>query len=51
VREALPVVRAVRSESDGGDQTRVDGRLRAALTGGPGRQARVREAVPAVRAV
>jgi hypothetical protein len=27
------------------------GRLRAALTGGPGRQARVREAVPAVWAV
>jgi hypothetical protein len=27
------------------------GRLRAALTGRPGRQARVREAVPAVRAV
>jgi hypothetical protein len=27
------------------------GRLQAALTGGPGRQARVREAVPVVRAV
>jgi hypothetical protein len=31
VREAVPAVRAVRSESDGGDQTRGDGRLRAAL--------------------
>jgi hypothetical protein len=41
----------VRSESDGGDQTRGDRRLRAALTGGPGRQVRVHEAVPAVRAV
>jgi hypothetical protein len=41
----------MRSESDGGDQTRGDGRLRAALTGRPGCQARVRKAVPAVRAV
>ena len=31
VREAVPVVRAVRSESDGDDQTRGDGQLRAAL--------------------
>jgi hypothetical protein len=31
VREAVPAVRVVRSESDGGDQTRGDGRLRAAL--------------------
>jgi hypothetical protein len=30
VREALSVVRAVRSESDGGDQTRGNRRLRAA---------------------
>jgi hypothetical protein len=51
VREAVPVVRSVQSESDGGDHTRGDGRLPAALTGGLGRQARVREAVPAVRAV
>jgi hypothetical protein len=36
-REAVPAVRAVRSESDRGDQTRGDGRLRAALTGGPRR--------------
>jgi hypothetical protein len=36
-REVVPAVRAVRSESDGGDQTRGDGRLRATLTGGPGR--------------
>jgi hypothetical protein len=50
-REAVPVVRVVRSESDSGDQTRGDGRLREALTGGPGRQARMREAVPAVWAV
>jgi hypothetical protein len=28
---------SVRSESDGGDQTRGDERLRVALTGGPGR--------------
>jgi hypothetical protein len=51
VRESLSVVRAVRSESDGGDQIGGDGRLRAALTGGPGRQARVRKAVLAVLAV
>jgi hypothetical protein len=31
VREAVPAVLAVRSESDGGDQTRGDGRLWAAL--------------------
>jgi hypothetical protein len=31
VREAVPTVWAVRSESDGGDQTKGDGRLRAAL--------------------
>jgi hypothetical protein len=31
VREAVPTVRAVRSESDGGDQTRGDGGLRAVL--------------------
>jgi hypothetical protein len=31
VREAVPAVRAVRSESDGGDQTKGDGRLQAAL--------------------
>ena len=31
MREAVPVVRAVRSESDRGDQTRVDGWLQAAL--------------------
>jgi hypothetical protein len=51
VREAVLAVRVVRSELDGGDQTRGDGRLRAALTGEPGRQARMHEAVPAVRAV
>jgi hypothetical protein len=51
VHEALSVVRAVRSESDRGDQTRGSGRLRVALTGGLGRPARMREAVPAVRAV
>jgi hypothetical protein len=51
VREAVPAVRAVRSESNGGDQTRGDRRLRATLTGGPGRQACVREAVPTVWAV
>jgi hypothetical protein len=50
-REAVPAVRAVRSESDGGDQTRVEGRLRVALTGGPGHQARGREAVPTVWAM
>jgi hypothetical protein len=50
-REAVPAVRAVRSESDGGDETRGDGRLWVALTGGPRRQARVREAVPMVWAV
>jgi hypothetical protein len=44
-------VRVVRSRSDGGNQTRKDERLRAALTGGTGRQACMREAVPAVRAV
>jgi hypothetical protein len=51
VREVVPAVQGVRSESDGGDQTRGDGRLQAALTDGPGRQARVHEAVPTVRAV
>jgi hypothetical protein len=52
LHEAVPAVRAVRFESDGGDQTRgTDGRLRAALIGGPGRQARVREVVPVVRAM
>jgi hypothetical protein len=30
VREAVPAIRAVRSESDGGDQTRGNSRLRAA---------------------
>jgi hypothetical protein len=44
-------VRAVRSRSDGGNQTGKDERLRAVLTGGTGCQARVCEAVPAVRAV
>jgi hypothetical protein len=39
-------VRAVRSRSDGGNQTEKDEWLRVALTGGPGRQARVHEAVP-----
>jgi hypothetical protein len=34
-----------------GNQTGKDERLRAALTGGTGRQAHVREAVPVVRAV
>jgi hypothetical protein len=38
-------VRAVRSRSDGGNQTRKDERLRVALTSGPGHQARVRETV------
>jgi hypothetical protein len=38
-------VRAVRSGSDGENQTGKDERLRVALKGGPGRQARVREAV------
>jgi hypothetical protein len=41
----------VQSKSNGGDQTRGDRRLRVALTGGPGCQARVREVVPVVRAV
>jgi hypothetical protein len=41
-----PAVQTVRSESDGGDQTRGDERLRAALTGGPGRQgARARSGI------
>jgi hypothetical protein len=31
VREAVPAVGAMRSESDGGDHTRGDGRLRAVL--------------------
>jgi hypothetical protein len=31
VREEVPAVRVVRSESDGGDQTSGNGRLRAAL--------------------
>jgi hypothetical protein len=44
-------VRAIRSRSDGENQTGKDERLWVALTGGPGRQARMREAVPAVRAV
>jgi hypothetical protein len=48
---SVPAVRAVRSGSDGGDQTGEDGRLRAALTSEPGRQARMREAVPAIRVV
>jgi hypothetical protein len=51
VREALSVVRAIRSESDRGDRTRGNRRLQAALIGEPGRQERVREAVPAVWAV
>jgi electron transfer flavoprotein alpha/beta subunit len=38
-------VRAVRSRSDGGNQTGKDERLRVALKGGPGCQARVHEAV------
>jgi hypothetical protein len=38
-------VRAVRSRSDGGNQIGNDERLRMALTGGLGHQARVREAV------
>jgi hypothetical protein len=50
-REAVPVVRVVRSESDREDQTKGDGQLWAALTGGTRRQARVREVVPTVRAV
>jgi hypothetical protein len=44
-------VRAVRSRSDGGNQTDKDERLRVTLTGGTGRQARVREPVHVVRAV
>jgi hypothetical protein len=44
-------VRAVRSRLDGGNRTKKDERLRAALTGGTGRQTRVREVVPTVRAV
>jgi hypothetical protein len=44
-------VRAVRSRSDGRNQTGNDERLRMALIGGPRRQARGREAVPVVRAV
>jgi hypothetical protein len=39
-------VRAVRSRLDGGNQTEKDKRLRVTLTGGSGRQVRVREAVP-----
>jgi hypothetical protein len=35
----------------GRNQTRKDEQLRVALTGGPWRQAHVRKAVPAVRAV
>jgi hypothetical protein len=38
-------VRAIRSRSDGGNQTGKDERLRVALTGGPGHQACVHEAV------
>jgi hypothetical protein len=38
-------VRAVRSRLDGENQTGKDERLRVVLTGGPGRQACVREAV------
>jgi hypothetical protein len=41
-------VRAIRSRSDGGNQTGKDERLRVTLIGGSGRQACVREAVPAV---
>jgi hypothetical protein len=44
-------VRAVRSRLDGGNQTGKDKRLQVTLTGGSGRQVRVREAIPAVRAV
>jgi hypothetical protein len=44
-------VRAVRSRSNGENQTGKDERLWAALIGGTERQARVREAVPTVRAV
>jgi hypothetical protein len=44
-------VRAVRSRPDRGNQTGKDERLRAVLTGWTRRQARMREAVPAVRAV
>jgi hypothetical protein len=42
-------VRAVRSRSDGGNQTGKDERLRVALTGGSGRQARVRSGIPRSR--
>jgi hypothetical protein len=38
-------VRAVRLRLDGGNQTGKDEWLRVALTGGPGRQARMRKAV------
>jgi hypothetical protein len=44
-------VRAIRSRSDGENQTGNDERLRVTLISGSGRQVRVREAVPAVRAV
>jgi hypothetical protein len=44
-------LRAVRSRPDRGNQTGKDERLRAVLTGWTRRQARMREAVPAVRAV
>jgi hypothetical protein len=39
-------VRAVRSRSYGGNQTKKDERLWVALTGGSGRQARVRSGIP-----
>jgi hypothetical protein len=42
-------VRAVRSRLDGGNQTGKDERLRVALTGGSGRQARVRSGIPRSR--
>ena len=44
-------VHVVQSRSDGGNQTRNDERLRMALTGESRCQVRVREAVPAVRAI
>jgi hypothetical protein len=44
-------VRAIRSRSDGENQTGKDERLRVTLTCGSGRQVCVREAVPTVRAI